>query len=1395
MPGLANRVIRPISSSKLFVIFVALTLLVSLSPVYPAPNAQAEPYIVNECDLMDDDWLFCDTFETNKLTEYYGFSQRWGRLLHRTEGLYNSRALASYFGYYEGDKLEGQPYPIHGTKLKLAVGKTPDNAVYKPAGDPAIAERDLYWRFFLRNKTQEIGDSVIQYGPLARVYGYGAGDTPIMQIEIDHPNADGTLVSKLSTGQFDTSGQPTGTAVEAELTGTTPIMRADQAGAWRMIEIHAKLNDPGQTNGVYELWIDGELESSQEGIDWVGSYTDYGINAIEIYNNNNDPAGPIGSDNEFRVFDNLIVSRERIGDPQLDVQTNANLSNIGKSVGKLTPHFQPNVTSYTLTVPHGVTSAQLTPEAAVAEASVSVEGTVLAPGASVTLTDEVTIDVAAADGITSKSYTVTLAQADPILVNECQQQQTDWLFCDDFEQDRSSQYFERTSQEQFYRTGSVGLGSSSGMKAEYRQADGDQHDTGAIKVAIGRTPHAYLNSVAAQNEDLREVYYRFYVKHEQDWTGGGGDKLARVTSLQNGNWAQAMTAVVWSGNNLSKNYLVSEAVRGIDEEGNLKSTGWNDFANNSYVGARQSTTPMYDENHAGSWYAVEARVKLNDPGQSNGIFEVWIDDKLEMSNTNLDWIGTYEIGPGAGYGLNWVSLENYWNAGTPQDQERYFDNFVISRSKIGLATQEALPAEATGTLAIDSLDKQPGDSFELTIGASGVGSLHAADVIVNYDPDKVTFATVTNGAAVRLADSAIESLVPNSAIVSSVKENEGQIRLIVAKTGAPLDISEQTALIRLNGQIKPSAAAGDTSISLTNFTTASNGISQTLNAANASVTASIVVIDSTALGDRIVEAEQMHSAAAVGTLPGQYPASAKTALNNAIESADQVYTNSAATQNEIDQALTALNAAIAAFEASVIVALPANFAELEASITAAEARLSATFAGTKLGQYPSGARTALTNAVGAAEAVLGNTAATQAQVDQAADTLDQAVMDYNATIITLVPGATGVSIADLSIVANYFGVTDEDAEWADIAVADILNQGEITIEAIAAIAQMILNDWAGITTVPQEPGETSGVLVDYNFAAGDEWVDKDGWDWKNSAREVEQAPGVSERGARYHYAGGDDPFGDGTLGAEQYFSMPELSEFWFKRRIWIPENYTQRDTVIVRLADSANWEIGDYVLGSNAQVHGIIQYKKGDYIALKDATFALYNQHWNTTLTNLTKDLTTTGSERRKQNRGRKFQVFYSDGYSSNGQSPTIIFGLTPNNYPGDVNGNGSNINFSVAVDGVGSGQKPNTLTPEVPFLSGEDVGIWIDVVFYIKMASSPTDYDGTVVVWLRKEGETEYTKKADQRTLNMGARPGGGGFRNGYIWGWTNSGYEEPTTFYESRVILSEEPIDGLTP
>jgi len=51
---------------------------------------------------------------------------------------------------------------------------------------------------------------------------------------------------------------------------------------------------------------------------------------------------------------------------------------------------------------------------------------------------------------------------------------------------------------------------------------------------------------------------------------------------------------------------------------------------------------------------------------------------LEARIEKLDWQRTFTE-----YGINTVFLENYWNDGSPQPQERYFDNFIVSAQRIG----------------------------------------------------------------------------------------------------------------------------------------------------------------------------------------------------------------------------------------------------------------------------------------------------------------------------------------------------------------------------------------------------------------------------------------------------------------------------------------------------------------------------------------------------------------------------------------------------------------------------------------------------------------------------------------------------------------------------------------
>jgi hypothetical protein len=61
--------------------------------------------------------------------------------------------------------------------------------------------------------------------------------------------------------------------------------------------------------------------------------------------------------------------------------------------------------------------------------------------------------------------------------------------------------------------------------------------------------------------------------------------------------------------------------------------------------------------------------------------------------------------------------------------------------------------------------------------------------------------------------------------------------------------------------------------------------------------------------------------------------------------------------------------------------------------------------------------------------------------------------------ITLIKGEQNITLKTLSYVAQYYGVNAADPRWSEIQAADMLDQEEITIQALAAIARMILSDW------------------------------------------------------------------------------------------------------------------------------------------------------------------------------------------------------------------------------------------------------------------------------------------------------------------------------------------------
>ena len=280
--------------------------------------------------------------------------------------------------------------------------------------------------------------------------------------------------------------------------------------------------------------------------------------------------------------------------------------------------------------------------------------------------------------LTAAIGTVIDTVANRPVARECDNRKPEWIFCDDFESGMLDHYFEYSDPDSsFMLADSVGVLGSAGMRIRFRKG---QVDAGSLKVAFGRTPTAYMRPVDSGATVYRDIYWRMYVKYDSSWTGGGGDKMSRAQALVSPTWQQAMGAPVWSagGKQPGANYLAIDPYSGTDAAGTVVTSTYNDFPHLRWLGAVSARTPIFDPAHVGRWYCVEAHVRLNDPGLSNGVFELWTDDWLEAREANLDWVGAF-----SGYGVNTLFVENYWNAGSPATQSRYVDNLVISTRRIG----------------------------------------------------------------------------------------------------------------------------------------------------------------------------------------------------------------------------------------------------------------------------------------------------------------------------------------------------------------------------------------------------------------------------------------------------------------------------------------------------------------------------------------------------------------------------------------------------------------------------------------------------------------------------------------------------------------------------------------
>ncbi len=145
-----------------------------------------------------------------------------------------------------------------------------------------------------------------------------------------------------------------------------------------------------------------------------------------------------------------------------------------------------------------------------------------------------------------------------------------------------------------------------------------------------------------------------------------------------------------------------------------------------------------------------------------------------------------------------------------------------------------------------------------------------------------------------------------------------------------------------------------------------------------------------------------------------------------------------------------------------------------------------------------------------------------------------------------------------------------------------------------------------------------------------------------------------------------------------------------------------------------------------------------------------------------------------------KLFAIWMDAYSDKGVGATVIWEFWGN-------GSGSELAFHYSKGGEIGHDGPHI--QHVPFISEEDKGRWMQLIFHVKAASSFEANDGVIQLWRRWEDEPAFTKYHELLDADIGFADVKG-WRDGYLMGWSNSGYIENTEWLIDDIVFSDKSL-----
>ena len=218
-------------------------------------------------------------------------------------------------------------------------------------------------------------------------------------------------------------------------------------------------------------------------------------------------------------------------------------------------------------------------------------------------------------------------------------------------------------------------------------------DGTALGVLIPKGSHRGMESrISMQTlagEEPQELYFRYHLRFGNDWNpeldggklpgfagtygrAGWGGRQVDGTNGWSARGSFAMQAP--AGSNLHDLRALGSYVYHMDSGDRFGEVlGWNLGAGGWLLKNR--------------WYSIEQHLRLNTPGQANGVLRAWVDGRLVFERRDLKWRQTPELA----IEMLWMNVYHGGRRPAPHDMTVFLDNLVIARQYIGPMTKGAGP--------------------------------------------------------------------------------------------------------------------------------------------------------------------------------------------------------------------------------------------------------------------------------------------------------------------------------------------------------------------------------------------------------------------------------------------------------------------------------------------------------------------------------------------------------------------------------------------------------------------------------------------------------------------------------------------------------------------------------